>query len=133
MLHALIFATITFVILYRAKYFGTKKAVSLWLERTVVDGLWLFDLTERPFPDFLRRSDAYADRFEILAIKRTGRTAPLRKKIIKTHRVFLMLWSSCNTMAYRAEGLPLPWAFLVILDKGDLKAQGHHFLDQDVE
>ena len=50
-LHPLIFAAQAFVILDRAKDACAEKAVTLRLERAVVDGLWLFDLAKGPRQD----------------------------------------------------------------------------------
>ena len=47
-LHALIFTAQAFVIFDRAKDTCTEQAVTFRLERPVVDGFRLFDLTERP-------------------------------------------------------------------------------------
>jgi hypothetical protein len=44
MLHALIFAADTLVILHWAKDLGAKEPISLWLEGTIVDGLGLLYL-----------------------------------------------------------------------------------------
>ena len=52
--HALIFAAQTFVVFDRAKDTRTEQAVTLGLERPVVDGFWLLDLTKRPRQDPLR-------------------------------------------------------------------------------
>ena len=46
--HALIFAAQAFVVFDRAKDTRTEQAVTLRLERTIVDGFRLFDFTERP-------------------------------------------------------------------------------------
>ncbi len=50
-LHPLIFTAQTFIIADRAKDAGTKQAVFLWLEGTIVDGFRLLDLTKRPGSD----------------------------------------------------------------------------------
>ena len=47
-LEPLVLAAQALVILDRAEDLGTEKTVTLRLERTVVDGLRLFDLTKRP-------------------------------------------------------------------------------------
>jgi hypothetical protein len=54
-LHALVLAAQAFVVLGRAKDTGAEQAVTLGLERAVVDGLRLLDLAERPRADLLRR------------------------------------------------------------------------------
>ena len=46
--HPLIFPTQTFIVFDWAKDTGTKQAVTLGLERPVIDRFRLFDLTERP-------------------------------------------------------------------------------------
>ncbi len=48
MLHALIFTTETFVVFYWAKYLGTEKTFSFWLERSIVNRFRLFNFTKRP-------------------------------------------------------------------------------------
>jgi hypothetical protein len=53
--HALIFSAIALIILGRAEYLGTKKAFPFRFKGPVIDGLRLFHLTMRPFPDLLRR------------------------------------------------------------------------------
>jgi len=60
-LHALIFAAQALIVLYRTKDAGAEQAVTLWLERTIVDGFRLFDFTKRPAADFLRRRDPNLD------------------------------------------------------------------------
>ncbi len=47
-LHALVFATQAFVIFYWAKNFGTEETFTFGLERTIVDGLWLFNFAKGP-------------------------------------------------------------------------------------
>ena len=47
-LEALVLAAQALVILDRAKNFGTKKTITLWLERAVVDCLRLFYFAKRP-------------------------------------------------------------------------------------
>src|SRR6218665_4157249 len=56
-LHALVLAAKALVILDRAKDFGAEKAVTLRLERTVVDRLRLLHFAKRPFADHFRRGD----------------------------------------------------------------------------
>ena len=53
--HALIFAAQAFVIFDRAKDTRAEQAITLGLERPVVDGFRLLDLTERPREDPLGR------------------------------------------------------------------------------
>jgi len=48
MFQALVLTAQALVILDRAKNFGAKQAITLGLERSVVDRFRLFDLTERP-------------------------------------------------------------------------------------
>jgi hypothetical protein len=54
MLEALVLAAQALIVLDRAKNLGTEQTVTLWLERTVVDGLGLFDFAIRPGPNFFR-------------------------------------------------------------------------------
>src|SRR5690606_19921316 len=63
-LHALVLAAQAFVVLGRAKDTGAEQAVTLGLERPVVDGFRLLDLAERPRPDLLRRSQGDLDLVE---------------------------------------------------------------------
>ena len=60
-LHALILAAKALIILYRTKDARAEKAVTLWLERTIVDGFRLFDFAKRPAADFLRRCNPDLD------------------------------------------------------------------------
>src|SRR5262245_45657484 len=61
-LHALVLAAQALIVLDRTEDAGAEQAVTLGLERAVVDRLGLLDLAERPGADALRRSDADADR-----------------------------------------------------------------------
>ena len=65
MLQALVLTAQALVILYRAKDLGAEQAVTLRLERTVVDGFRFFNFTERPRTDHLRRSKADANGIEL--------------------------------------------------------------------
>ncbi len=53
-LHALIFAAQALIVLHRTKNTRTEQPVTLWLERTVVDRLGLFNFTKRPGKNSLR-------------------------------------------------------------------------------
>jgi hypothetical protein len=63
-LHALVLAAQAFVVLGRAKDTGAEQAVTLGLERAVVDGFGLLDLAERPRTDLLRRCQGDLDLVE---------------------------------------------------------------------
>ncbi len=63
-LHALVLAAQAFVVLGRAKDTGAEQAVTLGLERAVVDGFRLLDLAERPRPDLLRAGERDTDLVE---------------------------------------------------------------------
>src|SRR3990167_1897546 len=65
MLQALVLTAQALVILYRAKDLGAEQAVALRLERTVVDGFRLFNFTERPRTDHLRRCQSNTDGVEL--------------------------------------------------------------------
>ena len=52
-LHALVLAAKTFVILHRSEDTRTEQTIFLRFERTVVDGFRLFHLAERPAVDLL--------------------------------------------------------------------------------
>ena len=53
MLEALVLTTETLVVLNRTKDLGAEKAVTLWLERTIVNCLRLLNLAVRPRTDHL--------------------------------------------------------------------------------
>ena len=54
MLHAFVLTAQAFPIGDGSKDAGTEKAVPLWFERTIVNGLWLGYFAMRPTPDFFR-------------------------------------------------------------------------------
>ena len=64
-LQALVLTAQALVILDWAKDFGAEQAVTLRLERTVVDGFRLFYFTERPRTDHLRRGQSDTDGVEL--------------------------------------------------------------------
>ena len=64
-LQALVLTAQALVILYRAKDLGAEQAVTLRFERTVVDGFRLFNFTERPRTDHLRRCQPNTDGVEL--------------------------------------------------------------------
>src|SRR5690606_14103450 len=64
-LEALVLAAQALVVLDRAKDLGAEQAVTLGLERTVVDGLWLFDFTKGPGTDHFRRRQRNLDGVEL--------------------------------------------------------------------
>jgi hypothetical protein len=61
MLHALVFSTQTLVILHRTEDLRAEEAIFFGLERPIVDGLRLFDLSVRPIPNLIWRSQADSD------------------------------------------------------------------------
>ena len=63
-LHALVLAAQALVILDRTKNARAEQAVTLGLERAIVDGFGLLDLAERPRPDTVGRCDADLDLVE---------------------------------------------------------------------
>ena len=65
-LQTLVLAAQALVVLDRAKDLGAEQTIALGLERTVVDGLGLLHLTERPGTNFLGRSQADLDGIEVL-------------------------------------------------------------------
>src|SRR4028119_2484905 len=72
-LHPLVLAAQAFVILDRTEDARAEQAVTLGLERAVVDGLGLLDLAERPAADLVRGRNADADLVEgLLAGDRIG-------------------------------------------------------------
>src|SRR5438045_7359376 len=66
--HALVLAAQAFVILDRTEDAGAEQAVTLGLERAVVDRLGLLDLAEGPAADLVRRRDADLDLVEGLRL-----------------------------------------------------------------
>jgi hypothetical protein len=56
-LHALVLAAEALVVLHRPEDLGAEQAVTLRLERPVVDRLGLLHLAVRPLPDLLRRRE----------------------------------------------------------------------------
>ena len=65
-LHALVLAAQAFVVLDRPEDARAEQTVTFRLERTVVDGFRLLDLTVRPGEDLLRRRDRNPNGIEIL-------------------------------------------------------------------
>src|SRR3546814_13161392 len=64
-LQALVLTAQALVILDLAKDLGAEQAVTLRFERTVVDGFRLFNFTERPRTDHLRRGQSNTDGVEL--------------------------------------------------------------------
>src|SRR5258708_35836487 len=64
MLHALVLAAVALVVLHRAEDLRAKEAVSLRLERPVIDRLGLLDLAVRPLADFFGRRERNTNRAE---------------------------------------------------------------------
>ena len=62
--HALVLTAQAFIILDRTEDAGTEQAVTLGLERAIIDGFGLLDLAERPRPDALGRGNADLDLIE---------------------------------------------------------------------
>lgn len=62
---ALVLTAQALVVLDWAKDLGAEQAVTLRFERTVVDGFRLFNFTERPRTDHLRRREADANGIEL--------------------------------------------------------------------
>src|SRR5207253_5630639 len=67
-LHALVLAAQALVILDRTEDARAEQAVTLGLERAIVDGFRLLDLAERPRADTVRRGDADLDLVEGLGL-----------------------------------------------------------------
>ena len=65
MLHALVLAAVTLVILGRSENLGAKKSVTFRFESTVVDRFRLLDFSERTFPYFIRGCDGEPDGVKI--------------------------------------------------------------------
>src|SRR5437868_10819259 len=63
-LHPLVLAAQALVVLGRTEDARAEQAVTLGLERAVVDGLGLLDLAERPRTDLLRRGQSDTDLVE---------------------------------------------------------------------
>src|SRR3954470_11860768 len=71
-LHALVLAAQAFVVLDGTEDARAEQAVTLGLERAVVDRLRLLDLAERPAADLVGRRDADADLVEGLRLGDRG-------------------------------------------------------------
>src|SRR5690606_30483943 len=69
MLETLVLAAKTFVVFYRAKNLGAEQAITLGLERAVVDGLGLTDFTVRPRAHLLGRRNTDLDGVELLVLR----------------------------------------------------------------
>src|SRR6202020_3240667 len=65
---ALVLAAVALPVLGRTEDALTEEAVLLWLQRAVVDRLWLCDLTGTPRTDLLRGGEADFDCVEIIDI-----------------------------------------------------------------
>ena len=65
-LESLVFPAETLIVFDRAKNLGAEQAVSLRLERSVVDRLWLLYLAKGPRPDHLRRSQTDANGIKLI-------------------------------------------------------------------
>ena len=63
-LDALVLTAKALIVLYRAEDTSTEKALTLRLERPVVDGFRLLDLTGRPGPDLFRAGNRNLDRLK---------------------------------------------------------------------
>src|SRR5690606_18932519 len=81
-LHALVLAAQALIVLGRAEDARAEQAVTLGLERTVVDGLGLLDLAVRPRQDFFWARDVDLDLIE-------GRRDRLR--VERVHDVLMMI------------------------------------------
>ena len=60
-LHPLVLAAQTFVVLHRTKNARTKQAITLGLKRPIVDGFRLLDFAEGPTADTFRRGETDLD------------------------------------------------------------------------
>jgi hypothetical protein len=68
MFQTLVFTTQALVIVDRAKDFGAKEAITLWLEGTIVYGLWFFYFAIGPGTDHIRRCQANTDGIEVFSL-----------------------------------------------------------------
>jgi hypothetical protein len=66
MLQALVLAAQALVVLDRAEDLRAEQAITLRLERAVVDRLGFFDFAERPRPNHVGRRQANANRIEVI-------------------------------------------------------------------
>jgi hypothetical protein len=94
-LHALVLAAQALVVLDRAKNTRAEQAVTLRLERAVVDGLGLFDLAERPRENLLGLAIEILD----LESKACGGTLLLKRLLVSS---WFMLESlkGCSPLTY---------------------------------
>ena len=66
MLEALVLTAQTFVVFNWAKNFGAEQTVTLRLECSVVNGLWLFHFTKRPRSNHLWRCQTDANGIKLI-------------------------------------------------------------------
>ena len=96
-LHALVFAAVALVVLYRTEYLGAEQAVALGLERAVVDGLRLFHFTVGPFPDLFGRGYGDLNGFQVFYIGDSGGRTPDCKEIVQSHAGTCRYIVKCST------------------------------------
>ena len=96
--HAFVFAAVTLIVLGRTEYLGAEQAVTLRLERAIIDGLGLLHLPMRPGTDHIRRGQRDPD-----GIK-TNRILGLLKKTKKIfHLSPQVLYSSSSSSTLSAK------------------------------
>ncbi len=67
-LEALVLSAQALIVLHRAENLGAEQAIPLRLERAVVDGLGLFDLTVRPGTNHFGRRQADTNGIELVSL-----------------------------------------------------------------
>ena len=67
-LQTLVLTAQAFIVFDRAKNLGAEQAITLRLERAVVDGFWLFYFAIRPGTNFVGRGKSNLDRIELLVL-----------------------------------------------------------------
>jgi hypothetical protein len=65
MTEAFVFSTDALVVLYWTEYLGAEQTIALGFQRTIVNSLWLGNLTERPATDTLRACKRYLEGVEL--------------------------------------------------------------------
>ena len=106
--HAFVFAAVTLIVLGRTEYLGAEQAVTLRLERAIIDGLGLLHLPMRPGTDHIRRGQRDPD-----GIK-TNRILGLLKK---TKKIFHLS----------------PQRALFFFEQFDVERQALQFSDHDIK
>ena len=123
-LHALVLAAITLVILHWTENLGAEQSVALRLEGTVVDGFRLFYFAEGPLTNLLRRSQRNPDSREAQWI------FGFVEKVKKVFH-FIAPWGLQRILKSRSSS-PFK-SFVLVFDELDVERQALKFLHKNVE